>query len=71
MRLGLRAIVEAENAFDDAVEVGGDCERAGAAAICAGSVFVTAEAGSESVVESLNCAGEFYGAAGAIFAGYF
>ncbi len=66
MRLGLGPVIEAENAFDDAIEVSGNCERAGAAAIRAGSVVVAPQAHAKCVVETLNRAGEFYGAACAV-----
>ena len=68
MCFGLRAIVEAEDPFDDGFEIGGNRERAGAAAVRARAVLIAAQVRAERFVEGLHCAAEFHRPAGGIFA---
>ena len=67
MRLGLRAVVEAEDAFDDAAERGGDLDRAAAHAAGAGGMLVVVEVYPERVAERADGADEKNGAARAAY----
>src|SRR5580700_6235755 len=66
MRLGLRTVVEAEDAFDDAAEWGGDLDGAAAHAAGAGGMLVTVQFDAECVAECGDGAAEEDGAAGAV-----
>ena len=63
MRLGLRAIVEAEDAFDDAAERGGDLDSAAAHAAGAARVLIVVEFDVECAAEIADRAAEKNGAA--------
>ena len=67
MSLRLRAVIEAEDAFDDAFERGGDLKCAGAAAVVALCVLVTAQLHAESFAESSHGAAQKNGAARGAF----
>ena len=63
MRLGLRAVIEAEYALDDAAERGGDLNCAAAHAAVAAGMIVTVQLDTERVAERANRAAEKHGAA--------
>src|ERR1700678_4526259 len=66
MRFGLRAIVEPETSLDDRFEICRNGEGAGATAVRAGRVFVTAKVRAESGVECLDRSAEFHRPSGAV-----
>jgi len=67
MSLRLRAVIEAEDAFDDAFERGGNLKRPGAAAVVALCVLVATELHAESLAERSHGAAQKNGAARGAF----
>jgi hypothetical protein len=63
VRLCLRAVIEAEYALDDAVELSGNLKRPGAAAIRAFCMLIAIQLHAEGFAESFHGAREEYGTA--------
>lgn len=68
MRLGLRAIIELENTFDDAIQIDGNRDWPYATAIGAGFVLVSPQFRTKRSVERLNDTSQLYDAARRVLA---